>query len=64
MFVIDDAALAREAARRYLEGKPTDGIAERCLRIFNAANAAKVVDFGAARARLRPKSVFRQRRTQ
>jgi hypothetical protein len=29
MFIIDDAALAREAARRYLNGKPTDGIAER-----------------------------------
>jgi hypothetical protein len=51
MFVIDDAALAREAARRYLNGEPTDGIAERCLRIFEAA---KVVDLSAARARLRP----------
>jgi hypothetical protein len=55
MFIIDNVALARNAARLYLEGKPTDGIAERCLRIFEAAKAAKVVDLGAARARLRPK---------
>jgi hypothetical protein len=54
MFIIDDAALAREAARRYLNGEPTDGIAERSLRIFEAAKAAKIIDLGAARARLRP----------
>lgn len=47
MFVIDDAALVRNAARRYLEGKPTDSLADR-------GAAAKVVDLGAARARLRP----------
>jgi hypothetical protein len=54
MFVIDDAALAREAARRYLNGEPVDGIAARSLRIFEAAKASKVVSFAAARARLRP----------
>jgi hypothetical protein len=51
--MFDATDLARNAARLYLEGKPTDGIAERCLRIFNAAKAARVVDLSAARARLR-----------
>ena len=46
MFVIDDAALARKAARLYLEGAPTDGVAERALRIFEAS---KVVGLSAAR---------------
>jgi len=48
---IDDAALAREAARLYLEGKPTDSLSERVA-------ASKVVDIGAARARLRPPESF------
>jgi hypothetical protein len=47
MFVIDATALARDAARRYMLGQPTDSIADRVA-------AGKVVDFGAARARLRP----------
>jgi hypothetical protein len=47
MFVIDEAALCRNAMRLYLEGKPTGSLAEW-------AAAQKVVDFAAARARLRP----------
>jgi hypothetical protein len=47
MFIIDATALARNAARLYLEGKPTDSLADRVA-------AAKVVDLSAARARLRP----------
>jgi hypothetical protein len=40
-------AETHEAARLHLEGKPTDSIGERVA-------AEKVVDLGAARARLRP----------
>jgi hypothetical protein len=47
MFIIDDVALARTSALRYLEGRPTDSLAERVA-------ASKVVDLDAARARLRP----------
>jgi hypothetical protein len=46
MFVIDATALARNAARLYLEGKPTDSLADRVA-------AEKVVDLSTARARLR-----------
>jgi hypothetical protein len=46
MFIIDAAALARDAARRYMLGEPTDSLADRVA-------AEKVVEFGAARARLR-----------
>jgi hypothetical protein len=46
MFVIDAAALARNAARLYLEGKPTGSLAELV--------AEEVVDPRTARARLRP----------
>jgi hypothetical protein len=46
MFVIDDTALARNAARLYLEGKPTGSLAEQVA-------ASKVVDLDTARARLR-----------
>lgn len=49
MFVIDTTALARDIARRYLAGEPTDSLAERMA-------AAKVVDLRSARARLRPLS--------
>ena len=47
MFVIDDMALARNATRLYLEGKPTGSLAEQVA-------ASKVIDLGAARTRLRP----------
>jgi hypothetical protein len=47
MFVIDDMALARNAARLYLEGKPTGSLAEQVA-------ASKVVDIDTARTRLRP----------
>ena len=47
MFVIDDTALARNAARLYLEGKPTGSLAEQVA-------ASKVIDLDTARARLRP----------
>ena len=47
MFIIDACALAREAARLHLEGKPTDSIGERVA-------AEKLVDLRAARERLRP----------
>jgi hypothetical protein len=47
MFVIDEAALCRNAMRLYLEGKPTGSLAEW-------AAASKVVDLAAARQRLRP----------
>jgi hypothetical protein len=47
MFVIDEAAFVRNATRLYLEGKPTSNLADW-------AAAQKVVDFSAARARLRP----------
>jgi hypothetical protein len=47
MFVIDDMALAQNAARLYLEGKPTGSLAEQVA-------ASKVIDLGTARARLRP----------
>lgn len=47
MFVIDDAALVRHAAGLYLEGKPTNSLADW-------AAASKVIDLAAARARLRP----------
>jgi hypothetical protein len=45
MFVIDEAALCRNAMRLYLEGKPTGSLADW-------AAASKVVDLAAARARL------------
>lgn len=44
MFVIDTTALARDIARRYLAGEPTDSIADRVA-------ASKIIDFRAARAR-------------
>ena len=47
MFVIDEAALVRNSSRLHLEGKPTGSLADW-------AAAQKVVDFAAARARLRP----------
>ena len=47
MFVIDEAALCRNAFLLYLEGKPTGSLAEW-------AAASKVVDLAAARQRLRP----------
>jgi hypothetical protein len=47
MFVIDDAALVRYAARQYLEGRQTSSLADW-------AAASKVVDLAAARQRLRP----------
>jgi hypothetical protein len=46
MFVDDETALASEAARRLMLGDPTDSIADR-------VGAEKILDFGAARARLR-----------
>jgi hypothetical protein len=51
MFVIDEAALSRNAARLSLEGKATESLADW-------AAAQKVVDFAAARARLRPPESF------
>jgi hypothetical protein len=47
MFVIDDTALIRYAAQRYLEGRPMESLADW-------AAAQKVVDLAAARQRLRP----------
>jgi hypothetical protein len=47
MFVIDEAALSRNAMRLYLEGKPTGSLAEW-------AAGSKVVDLAAVRQRLRP----------
>jgi hypothetical protein len=47
MFVIDPAALARHAVLKYLQGEPTNSIAEMVA-------AEKIVDLDAARARLRP----------
>jgi hypothetical protein len=46
MSVIDATALAQNAARLFLEGKPTNSLAER-------VGASKVVDLGTARARLK-----------
>jgi hypothetical protein len=43
---IDAAAIVRNAARLYLEGKPPGSLADRVA-------AAKIVDLSAARARLR-----------
>ncbi len=51
MFLIDEAALARNAMRLCLEGKPTGSMGEDS---FNRLMAEKVVDLDAARARLRP----------
>jgi hypothetical protein len=48
MFVIDnETLLCQEAVRRCIDGKPTSSLAEW-------AAAQKVVDFAAARQRLRP----------
>jgi hypothetical protein len=47
MFVVDDAALALNSARLYLEGKPTGSLAEQVA-------ASKVIDLSTARVRLRP----------
>jgi hypothetical protein len=44
--MFDAIALAREAARRYLNGEPTDSLADRVA-------AEKVLDLETARARLR-----------
>jgi sensor domain CHASE-containing protein len=49
MFVIDDAALVRYAARLYLENRSTYSLADW-------AAASKVIDLDAARSRLRPPS--------
>jgi hypothetical protein len=47
MFIIDDVALARNAAHLYMLGRPTDSLADRVA-------AKKIIDFGSARAQLRP----------
>jgi hypothetical protein len=48
----DNAALlTRSASRLCLEGKPTESLADW-------ATTQKVIDFGAARARLRPPETF------
>jgi hypothetical protein len=47
MSFIDATALAQNAARLFLEGKPTGSLAEQVA-------ASKVIDLSTARARLRP----------
>ncbi|MGO8913387.1 MAG: hypothetical protein ACLQDM_29245 [Bradyrhizobium sp.] len=46
MFIIDDVALARNAASLYLEGKPTNSLVDRVAEL-------KIVDLAKARQRLR-----------